>query len=164
VDVKPTGVSVPTETGQFDALLPAEMAARAEQVGLKKAQMATTAVFVLAVLAGAFIGLGALFSTTVLAGAGDGLPYGVARLLAGVAFSLGLILVVIGGAELFTGNTLIVMAWASGRVRTRLVLRNWAVVYAGNFRRRCGHSWAGLCQLAVHLRSGSRGSGCTGDR
>jgi formate/nitrite transporter len=84
------------------------------------------------VLAGAFIALGALFATTVAAGTGDAWPYGVTRLLTGVAFSLGLILVSVGGAELFTGNNLIVMAWASRRVSTAALLRNWAIVYAGN--------------------------------
>jgi formate/nitrite transporter len=83
-------------------------------------------------LAGAFIGLGAAFATTVGSGATD-MPYGVTRLLVGLAFSLGLILVVIAGAELFTGNNLIVMAWASRRVTTLLLLRNWAIVYLGNF-------------------------------
>jgi formate transporter FocA len=107
------------------------MAARAELVGVKKATADTLATFVLAVLAGAFIAFGALFATTVLSG--QGLPYGVGRLLAGVVFSLGLILVIVGGAELFTGNTLIVMAWAGGRVRTGALLRNWLLVYAGNF-------------------------------
>ncbi len=102
----------------FEALLPAEMAAKAEQVGLKKAQMHPASMFVLAALAGAFIALGAMFSTTVVAGVGGVVPYGVTRLLAGLVFSLGLILVVVGGAELFTGNTLIVMAWASGKVST----------------------------------------------
>jgi formate/nitrite transporter len=62
-----------------------------------------------------------------------GLPYGVTRLLTGVVFCLGLILVVVGGAELFTGNNLIVMAWASGKVTGRALLRNWVIVYAGNF-------------------------------
>jgi formate transporter FocA len=117
---------------QLDALLPAEMAAKAEQVGVKKAHLPAVSMFVLSVLAGAFIALGAIFATTVSAGAA-GLPYGVVRLLAGVVFSLGLILVVVGGAELFTGNNLIVMAWASGKVSTRLLLQNWAIVYLGNF-------------------------------
>jgi formate/nitrite transporter len=88
--------------------------------------------FVLAVLAGAFIAMGAVFATTVAAGAGS-LPYGIVRLLAGLVFSLGLILVIVGGAELFTGNNLIVMAWASRKVSTPLLLKNWAIVYAGNF-------------------------------
>lgn len=83
-------------------------------------------------MAGAFIALGAAFSTTTLAGSSF-LPYGQARLLAGLAFCLGLILVVIGGAELFTGNNLVVMARASGKISTSALLRNWAIVYLGNF-------------------------------
>jgi formate transporter FocA len=116
----------------LDALIPAEMAAKAEQVGAKKAHLPALSMFVLSVLAGAFIALGAVFSTTVVAGS-TGLPYGLVRVLAGLVFSLGLILVLVGGAELFTGNNLIVMAWASGKVSTRLLLQNWVIVYAGNF-------------------------------
>ena len=130
---------------RIDALLPQEMATRAEYLGVRKAEMPFLKMFMLAVLAGAFIALGAIFATTVSAGnmaittaSGDaafsaGLPYGVTRLLAGLVFSLGLILVVVGGAELFTGNNLIVMAWASGKVTARALLRNWAIVYLGNF-------------------------------
>ena len=88
-------------------------------------------VLVLSVLAGAFISFGAIFATTVSAGSA-GLPYGVGRLLTGIVFSTGLILVVVGGAELFTGNNLIVMAWASGKVKTRSVLVNWVVAFTGN--------------------------------
>ena len=121
----------PPEGPRFDSLLPVEMAARAEDVGVRKAGLDAVSLFALAVLAGAFIALGAIFATTVSAGAGN-LPYGVGRLLAGIAFSLGLILVIVGGAELFTGNTLIVMAWAGRRVSTGLVLRNWTIVYVGN--------------------------------
>jgi formate transporter len=116
----------------FDALPPPEMAAKAEQVGVSKAAMDAATTFALAVLAGAFIAMGAVFATTATAG-GSGLPYGVGRLLAGLTFSLGLILVVVAGAELFTGNNLIVMAWAGRRVSTARLLRNWAIVYAGNF-------------------------------
>src|SRR5438105_11026776 len=94
--------------------------------------MALAAMGALAVLGGAFIALGALFATTVVAGAAGVLPYGVGRLLAGLAFSLGLILVIVGGAELFTGNALIVMAWANRKVSTGLLLRNWGLVYLGN--------------------------------
>ncbi len=115
----------------FDALPPPAMARKAEDVGVAKATMETASLFALAVLAGAFIALGALFATTVMTGGGD-LPYGVQRLLGGVAFSLGLILVVVAGAELFTGNNLVVMAWASRRVKTARLLANWGVVYAGN--------------------------------
>ena len=115
----------------LDALPPPEMARKAEQIGVAKAGMDAATTFALAVLAGAFIALGASFATTTLAGSSD-LPYGVARLLAGLTFSLGLILVVVAGAELFTGNNLIVMAWAGRRVSTLRLLRNWSIVYAGN--------------------------------
>jgi formate/nitrite transporter FocA (FNT family) len=87
----------------------------------------------LGILAGSFISMGAIFSSTVTAGATGHLPYGVIRLLGGLAFSLGLILVVVAGAELFTGNNLIIMAWAHGRVTTFQVMRNWLLVYIGNF-------------------------------
>jgi len=117
----------------FDALLPVEMAEKAELSGVKKAHLDLPSSFTLSVLAGAFIALGAVFATTVVAGGSGTLPYGVVRLLAGTVFSLGLILVLVGGAELFTGNNLIVMAWASRRVSTGLLLRNWLVVYVGNF-------------------------------
>ena len=115
-----------------DALLPPEMALRAEDIGLRKATMDAWATLVLAVLAGAFIALGAVFSTTVLAGTADAVPFGIARLLAGVVFCLGLVLVTVGGAELFTGNTLIVMAWAGGKLPLRQLLRNWSIVFTGN--------------------------------
>jgi len=124
--------SASPDARSFDALLPAQMAAKAEGVGVTKAHLDAVSLFVLAILAGAFISLGAIFATTVSAGTGD-LAYGVVRLMAGVAFSLGLILVIVGGAELFTGNTLIVMAWASRKVSSALLLRNWVIVYAGNF-------------------------------
>jgi formate transporter len=123
--------SVFTPTG-LDALPPPQMARRAEDVGVAKAGISAMNTFVLGILAGAFIAMGAIFATTVTAGTTD-LPFGVTRLLAGLAFSLGLILVVVAGAELFTGNNLIVMAWAGRRVSTARLLRNWAIVYAGNF-------------------------------
>src|SRR5262249_15780422 len=91
----------------FDAIMPATMAGRGEESGVKKASIDTLTVLALSVLAGAFIAFGAIFATTVSAGAG--LPYGVVKLLSGLAFSVGLVLVVIAGAELFTGNNLIVM-------------------------------------------------------
>jgi formate transporter len=122
-----------TQEIRIDALLPAEMAQRAEYIGVRKAEMPVLTTVVLAVLAGAFIGLGAVFATTVTAGSGGVIPFGIARLIAGIVFSLGLILVVVGGAELFTGNNLIVMAWASGKISTFALLRNWGLVYLGNF-------------------------------
>ncbi|MEW5940736.1 MAG: formate/nitrite family transporter [Chloroflexota bacterium] len=130
---------------RIDALLPNEMAVRAEYLGVRKAEMPALTTFTLAVLAGAFISLGAVFATTVSAGGmsltdasgaaaySTSLPYGLTRLLAGLVFSLGLILVVVGGAELFTGNNMIVMAWASKKVSAYALLRNWGIVYAGNF-------------------------------
>lgn len=116
----------------IDALLPAEMARRAEYIGVRKAETPVLRMFALSILAGAFIAIGAIFSTTVAAGAGT-LPFGVARLLTGLVFCVGLILVVVGGAELFTGNNLIVMAWANKKISTAAVLKNWVIVYFGNF-------------------------------
>jgi formate transporter FocA len=116
----------------FDALLPPAMAERAEQVGVRKAEGGPWRTLTLGVLAGAFIALGAVFATTITPGASEHLGWGPARLLSGLVFSLGLILVVVGGAELFTGNNLIVMAWAGGHVPLRRLLRNWALVYVGN--------------------------------
>jgi formate transporter len=118
---------------RLDALMPAEMAAKAAESGVRKAALAVMPTFVLAILAGAFIALGAAFATTVSAGAAGELPYGIVKLVAGLAFSLGLILVIVGGAELFTGNNLLAMAWASRRISTGAVVRNWVIVYAGNF-------------------------------
>jgi formate transporter len=117
----------------IDTLLPADMAREAEAVGVRKARLDGLRLFVLAVLGGAFIGLGAMFATTVTAGADGQLPWGLTRLLAGVPFSLGLMLVVLGGAELFTGNTLMVMALAAGRIGAGDMLRAWTIVYLGNF-------------------------------
>jgi len=117
----------------LDALLPADIARKAEAVGVQKTRMNVPSLLALAVLAGAFIALGGMFATTVLAGADGVVPFGISRLLSGLVFCLGLILVVVGGAELFTGNTLMVMAWAAGEVRLREMLRAWAIVYTGNF-------------------------------
>ncbi len=118
------------QPGFPDAYAPPEIARRVRDVGVAKARRDAASTFVLAVLAGAFIGLGALLFTVVVTG--STLGFGATRLLGGFAFSLGLILVVIAGAELFTGNNLLAMAWASRLVTFRLVLRNWAIVYAGN--------------------------------
>ena len=115
----------------MDAYAPAEMAARVETVGVAKAHLDAATTFALAVLGGAFIALGANLATVLLTE--HGLGYGASRVAGGVVFSLGLMLVLVGGAELFTGNSLMVMAWASGKVSTGRVLRNWLIVYAGNF-------------------------------
>lgn len=114
-----------------DALLPPQMALACETAGAAKAARDEVALVVLGLLAGAFIALGAVFMTVVLTGAGD-LPWGVARLLGGLVFSLGLILVIVGGAELFTGDSLMIVACASGRITPGALMRAWLLVYAGN--------------------------------
>lgn len=119
------------EAPRIDALLPAETAEKAEEVGARKARLDVVTLLVLAVLAGAFIALGAMFSTTILSGSAAA-PWGIARFVAGLGFSVGLVLVVVGGAELFTGNTLMVMALASRRIGLSEMLRAWAIVYLGN--------------------------------
>ena len=126
-----TPIALPTHSP--DALLPSEMAHRAEEIGKAKVERDAFSMFVLAVLAGAFIAWGGVFYTVVTTAGTVSLPFGVTKLLGGLAFSLGLILVIIGGAELFTGNNLIVMALASGRIKARQLLRNWILVYTGNF-------------------------------
>ena len=116
----------------IDAFMPPQMAAKAEETGVRKAVMGWRNTFALSILAGAFIAMGAVYATTVTTGTSGHLAYGVTRLLGGLVFSLGLILVVVAGAELFTGNNLIVMAWANRRVSAWQVLRNWTIVYIGN--------------------------------
>jgi len=113
-----------------DAYGPAQMARRVQDVGVAKSQLDFWSTFALAVLAGAFIALGAAFATMAMTD--SGLGYGPTRVLGGLVFSLGLILVIVAGAELFTGNNLIVMAWAGRKVTTGRLLRNWAIVYLGN--------------------------------
>ena len=135
-----------------DGLLPPEIARRAEDVGVAKASMPVGQLLGLAVLAGAFIALGAVFSTIAITNADELLPFGLARVAAGLAFCLGLVLVVVGGAELFTGNNLVVMAWASGRIRTRQLVTSWAWVYVGNFLGALGT--AVLVVYAGHHRLG----------
>ena len=113
----------------IDSLLPPEMARKAEEAGVKKANLPGVTMFVLAILAGSFIALGSIFFTVTVTG---DMPFGVKKLLGGIVFSLGLILVIVGGAELFTGNNLIVMAWANKRISSFQIFRNWIIVYAGN--------------------------------
>jgi formate transporter len=114
----------------IDAHPPPEMAELMENVGVKKANLDFWSMFALAVLAGLFIGLGAEFFTLVITD--TGLGFGLNKLIGGLVFSLGLILVVVAGAELFTGNNLIVMAWVSGKLTLGQVMRNWIIVYLGN--------------------------------
>ncbi len=123
----------------FDAFSPQEIARRVESVGVAKARLPLLQTALLGVLAGAFIGLGSLYFTLVVSDASLG--FAAQRVLGGAVFSLGLLLVVVAGAELFTGNNLLAMAWAGGRIGTGELLRNWAVVCAANF--------AGAAGLAV---------------
>ncbi|MBN1146352.1 MAG: formate transporter FocA [Anaerolineales bacterium] len=118
---------------QIDAFPPAKMASRMEDVGFAKAGLRWDTMFALAILAGAFIACGAIFATLVTTGlASAGMGFGLVKLLGGLVFCLGLIAVVVAGAELFTGNNLIIMAFASGRVTLAQLLRNWGIVYLGN--------------------------------
>jgi formate transporter len=114
----------------MEAFSPQEIAQLVETRGVAKANAPIVTTFVLGVLAGAFIGLGAVLSTTIATG--SSLGYGPTKWLAGLGFSLGLILVVVAGAELFTGNNLIVMSLVSRHITIGRLLRNWGIVYAGN--------------------------------
>lgn len=119
------------ETLEIDAYAPAQIAERVERAGVAKARLPFLQTFTLGVLAGAFIALGALYFTLVTTD--PALGFGPSRLLGGIAFSLGLVMVAIAGAELFTGNNLLVMAWIDGRIRLSELARNWAIVYVANF-------------------------------
>jgi formate transporter len=115
----------------FDVYSPREIAERVENACLAKAATPLLSLVMLGILAGAFIGLGSLFY--VIVASDPGLGFAAKRVLGGVVFSLGLLLVVVAGAELFTGNNLLAMAWAHGCLTTRQVLFNWLVVCAANF-------------------------------
>jgi formate transporter len=119
-----------SEVWGSDAYAPGEVAQRVELVGVAKARMALLPLALLGVMAGAFIGLGALLF--VLVKSDPTLGYAAGQVLGGLVFALGLFLVVVAGAELFTGNNLIVMAWAGGQVRAVELLRNWVVVCLAN--------------------------------
>ena len=116
----------------LDALLPEDVARKAEALGVAKAKRDILALMTLSVLAGAFIALGAMFSTVVGTGLPEALPFGLSRLLPAIAFSLGLILVVVCGAELFTGDVLMSIAWASRQLSLVPMLRAWGIILIGN--------------------------------
>lgn len=139
-----------------DAHPPREIARMVEHLGVAKAQTDTVTLLVLSVLAGAFISLGALFFTVVVTG--STLGFGVTRMLGGVSFCLGLVLVVVAGAELFTGNNLLAMAWASRLIGTRDVMRNWLLVYLGNVI-----GCLGTVFFAVWAGSAGLGGGALGE-
>jgi formate/nitrite transporter len=115
----------------IDAYVPAQMAVRVEEAGIVKSNRDFFSTFTLAVMAGVFIGLGAAFFTYVIHD--SALSVGLTKLIGGFVFSLGLILVIITGAELFTGNNLIVMAFVSRKITMRQLINNWGVVFVGNF-------------------------------
>jgi formate transporter len=114
----------------MESFSPREIAELVETRGVAKARSPAVTTFVLGVVAGAFIALGGVFSTII--GTGSELGFGPTRFLSGIGFSLGLILVIVAGAELFTGNNLIVMSWVSGHIPIGRLLQNWAIVYVGN--------------------------------
>jgi formate transporter len=143
----------------YDELLPGEMASKAQEIGIKKANLGFLSTFALAVLAGAFIALGCIFFTISQTTGGVAIPWGVSRIIGGLAFSLGLILVIVGGAELFTGNNLIIMAWASRKLSTWRVARNWGIVYIGNL---CGAVATALVVFwSQHYQMDNGGVGAT---
>ena len=140
-----------------DAFSPAEIAARVEEAGIAKTRLPLLSLVLLGVLAGAFIALGSLYYVVVVSD--PGLGWAARRVLGGVVFSLGLLLVVVAGAELFTGNNLLAMAWAEGRVSTRSVLFNWLVVCIANFAGALGVAM--LVFLSGHLEANSGAIGRT---
>jgi len=151
-------VTTPVARSPVEALLPPEMALACEAAGAAKAARDEVALVVLGLLAGAFIAFGALFMTVVMTGA-EGLPWGVTRLLGGLVFSLGLILVIVGGAELFTGDSLMIVACASRRISVVALLRAWLLVYVGNIVGAVGT--AALVFLAGHYAFGGGAVGKT---
>ena len=149
------GGAVKSEVFGFDAYSPKEMARRVTEACVVKARLPLLTTALLGVLAGAFIGLGALYSTIVASDATLG--FATSRVAGGVCFSLGLLLVVVAGAELFTGNNLIAMAWADGCVSLRELLRNWAVVCVANFA-----GAAGLALMVFYSGHWEMNSGAVG--
>ncbi|MDQ1362521.1 MAG: formate transporter [Pseudomonadota bacterium] len=116
---------------EFNVYTPAEIARQVEKTGVTKARLPWLPMMMLGILAGAFIGLGALYFVLVISDPGSG--FATARVLGGAVFSLGLLLVIVAGAELFTGNNLLAIAWVDRKITTRELLRNWIIVCAANF-------------------------------
>ena len=141
----------------FDCYSPKEIAERVENVGVSKANLPVLSTLALGVLAGGFIGLGALYFTVMTSD--PKLGFAAARVLGGIAFSLGLVLVVVAGAELFTGSNLLVMAWISGRISTGKILRNLVLVYLANLIVATG--LAALVAWSGHLKLGGGAVGHT---
>jgi len=125
------GINRAGKLAPADSYPPPEIAHKAEAAGVTKAKYDILKTVLLGILAGVFIGLGAMLCTIVTTDIGLG--FGLTKLLGGLVFCLGLILVVVAGAELFTGNSLIVVSWISGRTSLGRLLRNWGLVYFANF-------------------------------
>lgn len=140
----------------FDAFAPKEIAARVESIGVAKARLPLLPMFMLGVLAGAFIGVGTLFS--VLVRSDPSLGFAARQLLSGGVFSLGLLMVVVAGAELFTGNNLLAIAWAERKITTRDLLRNWLVVCTGNFVGAAGLAWVVAVAGTATMNEGAVGA------
>jgi formate transporter len=119
-----------TEMFGFNAYSPQEVATLVQNSGAKKARLPLLSQMMLSILAGAFIGMGALYFVVIRSD--PALGYAAKQVLGGVTFCLGLVMVVVAGAELFTGNNLLVMARARGLISTTEVLRNWTIVFLGN--------------------------------
>lgn len=118
---------------KIDLLSPQEIAVKACEVGEKKAALGAGTTLLLAILAGSYIAFGAVFSAISITGMAGSWPYGFMKVIAGLTFSLGLILVVVGGAELFTGNNLMFISWVNRKITFGKMMRNWGIVYLGNF-------------------------------
>ena len=139
-----------------DAFSPREIAEKVENIGVVKARLPLVPMIMLGILAGVFIGLGALYYVLIVSD--PSLGFGISRLLGGLVFSLGLIMVVVAGAELFTGNNLLMMAWADKKISFYEVLRNWVIVCIANFV-----GAAGLAVLVYLSRHHEMNGGLVGE-
>ena len=118
---------------KLDLFSPQEIAAKVAESGERKTRLTILNTFLLAILAGMYIAFGAVFSSVSITGMSGVWPFGFMKVTAGLTFSLGLILVVLSGAELFTGNSLMVISWIHKKIDAAQLLRNWTIVYIGNF-------------------------------
>ncbi|MCW7556250.1 formate transporter FocA [Endozoicomonas gorgoniicola] len=138
---------------QFGAVAPSEMARLAEDAAVGKTKKHPQVTFVLAILSGLFIALAGMFYTIVTTGAGD-LPYGMVKLVGGLSFSMGLMMVVLCGSELFTSNTLLLMGRATRRISVGQIAKNWTLVYFGNM---AGSFFMVAMMMAVGQFKGAHG-------
>ena len=149
---EPEPIAVDTDV---DALPPKEIAEKTADTGVEKGTSETGKLIILGMLAGVYIGLGGLFATVAGAGAAETMAFGATQVLMGIVFSLGLLLVLIGGAELFTGNVLLLVALAEKRLTRLQLARAWAIVYAANL---VGSLALAVLVLAAGLHSAGDGA------